>query len=53
MYCAVDSDKQSEYWSDVLLDRDWSMLEQLYLSNYGNTQFIVESLMIPSVHLSN
>ena len=51
MYCAVDSDKQSEYWSDVILDRDWSMLEQLWLGNYGNTQSIVKSLMIPSVNL--
>ena len=51
MYCAVDSDWQSEYWSDVLLDRDWSMLQQLYLSNYGITQIIIKSLMRPSVHL--
>mgnify|MGYP000855967345 CR=1 FL=1 len=52
MYCVGDSDGQSEYWSDVLLERDWSMLKQLSLRNYGNTQRTVESLMIPSANSS-
>ena len=42
----------SEYWPDVLLERDWTMLKILYLGNYGNTQLVVESLMIPSVYSS-
>ena len=49
MYCADDLVKQSEYWSDVLLSRDWSMLEKLWLGNYENTQTDVESLMRISV----
>ena len=50
MYCVDDLDDKSEYWSDVLLERDWSMLRLLNLSNYRNTQIFVESLMIPSVY---
>ena len=42
--------KQSESWSDVLSERDWSMLERLNLSNYGNTQLNVKSLMELSQH---
>ena len=50
MYCVTELDRQSDYWSDVLVERDWSLLKGLYLGNYGNTQGFVESLMIPSVH---
>lgn len=53
MYCAAELDGGNEYWSDLLLDRDWSMLSSLCLSNNGNTQGTVGSLMIPSIHLSN
>ena len=50
MYCVAELDGQREYWSDVLLERDWSMLRLLNLSNYRNTQIFVESLMIPSAY---
>lgn len=46
MYNVDDLEKQSETWSDVLLDRDWSMLRGLVLSTYANTQMIVGLLMI-------
>ena len=36
MYCAADSDCKSEYWSAVLLEKDWSMLKILKLCNYVN-----------------
>ena len=52
MYCADDLDEQSEHWSDVLSERDWSMLKSLQLCNYGNTQPNVKSLMRPSVDSS-
>ncbi len=53
MYFPVDLDKQNEYIPDVLLERDWSMLNQLRLCNFGYTQGIVESLMRPLVHSLN
>lgn len=28
---------ESEYWSDVLLAKDWPLLKTLYLSNQLNT----------------
>ena len=33
MYFVAKLDDQSEYWSDVLLARDWSMLKGLWLGN--------------------
>lgn len=36
MYWVTDLDYKSKYWSDVLLNRDWSMLEGLSLCNYAN-----------------
>lgn len=43
----VELGYQKEDWSDVLkMDRNWSMLIQLDLCNYGNTQFVVELPMI-------
>lgn len=38
----------SEDWSDVLLAKDWSVLKDLILSNHGNIQCSVMSLMITS-----
>ncbi len=50
MYSFAELDKQSEYWSDIILGRNWSMLEKLNLGNYGNTQASVGSPMIPSIY---
>ena len=52
MYCVAELDNQSEYWSVVLLERDWSMLKALDLSSFENTQGFVESPMIPSAYSS-
>ena len=52
MYCVTELDEQSESWFDVLLERDWSMLEGLILGNYGNTKCVVKSQMTPSKHFA-
>lgn len=36
-----------QYWEDILLSRDWSMLRKLSLCNKGNTQITVK---LASVH---
>ena len=33
MYCVVELADQGDYWFDVLLERDWSMLKKLWLCN--------------------
>lgn len=42
----LNLESHSDEWTDVLVERDWSILRELDLSNYGNTQFFVKSLMI-------
>lgn len=49
MYYVVDElDSQNEYWTDVLLEKDWSMLQDLSLRNYVNIKRDVKLWRIPS-----
>ena len=53
MYYVSKLENQSKCWPNVLLERDWSMLDGLDLSDYADTQGVVESLIAPSKHSAN
>lgn len=52
MYSARKLVAQKDYWSDILLMRDWTMLKKISIGNYANTQRLVKSMMITSTYSS-